>query len=650
MSPATTAARPATADDPLVALPTDLPPVERRAAIPAGFRAGGGLGRDQGLRAAGPRDHRDAAGRVRAGGPGERRRRLHAERVRRRAGSPLAGPPPRRRRRPAAARTASPRPSSRRAARANAATGAAGDADQAEVAGLLAEALGIATAADAAPLDRASSGRGCRSTGWRPGSTRSPRASPRPTTASPPPPRRSARPTRGPKAATVTFTLPDPDGLAVRPIRVTGIAKGVGMIHPRMATMLAVVLTDAAAEPAAPPLAAPPGRRRGRGTSSASTATRARTTRCSCSRRARPARPRSARARTRRATLGLAIEAVARELARQQAADGEGATTLVTCQVSGATDDADARAVARAVISSSLVKAAVHGRDPNWGRIAGAAGNARLADAAVLEAAGLSPRRGRPTRRHARGPRPGQAPDRDRGPARLLRGQRRPGRVRPGRRTRRDGRAGAADPARPGARRRDRRGVRLRPHRGVRHRELGVHDDERDPRRQARRHDDQRPGPGAGGSGRGRASPPRGPRPRRRPAHHRVARADGRPVALRERAAGHRRGLARGRGRGAPGRRQQRAGRGAARPRRRRGRAVGRRRRAARRGARAGRRARRPRRRPAPRPPRRDPRRRPGAGRRAARPRRGRHRLQRQRRRRRGRDRRGPRARASSCC
>jgi glutamate N-acetyltransferase/amino-acid N-acetyltransferase len=94
---------------------------------------------------------------------------------------------------------------------------------------------------------------------------------------------------------------------------------------------------------------------------------------------------------TARAALGAAIEAVARDLARQQAADGEGATALITCQVSGAADDADARAVARAVISSSLVKAAVHGRDPNWGRIAGAAGNALLAEAAVLEAGGLDP-------------------------------------------------------------------------------------------------------------------------------------------------------------------------------------------------------------------------------------------------------------------
>jgi glutamate N-acetyltransferase/amino-acid N-acetyltransferase len=88
--------------------------------------------------------------------------------------------------------------------------------------------------------------------------------------------------------------------------------------------------------------------------------------------------------------LAAAITAVARDLARQQAADGEGATTLITCQVTGAADDADARAVAREVVASSLVKAAVHGRDPNWGRIAAAAGNARVADRDVLRAAGLS--------------------------------------------------------------------------------------------------------------------------------------------------------------------------------------------------------------------------------------------------------------------
>jgi glutamate N-acetyltransferase/amino-acid N-acetyltransferase len=89
------------------------------------------------------------------------------------------------------------------------------------------------------------------------------------------------------------------------------------------------------------------------------------------------------------AALTAAVEAVARSLARQQAADGEGATTLITCQVSGADDDHDARAVARSVVSSDLLKAAVHGRDPNWGRVASGAGNARLPDAEMLEAAGM---------------------------------------------------------------------------------------------------------------------------------------------------------------------------------------------------------------------------------------------------------------------
>jgi glutamate N-acetyltransferase/amino-acid N-acetyltransferase len=103
--------------------------------------------------------------------------------------------------------------------------------------------------------------------------------------------------------------------------------------------------------------------------------------------------------------LGRAIEAVARSLARQQAADGEGASTLITCQVSGAADDYDARAVARGVISSSLLKAAVHGRDPNWGRVASAAGNARLPDQEMLEAAGLHPAEA--------GPRAGRMPELD---------------------------------------------------------------------------------------------------------------------------------------------------------------------------------------------------------------------------------------------
>src|SRR3954447_5109503 len=190
------------------------------------------------------------------------------------------------------------------------------------------------------------------------------------------------------KAATVTIALPDPDGLTVRSIRVTGIAKGVGMIHPRMATMLSVLLTDATVDPATLHGLLRPAAARTWDQLSVDGDTSTNDTVFVLASGAAGAAPVVAGTRE-AADLGRAIEAVARELARQQAADGEGASTLITCQVSGAADGADARAVARAVISSSLVKAAVHGRDPNWGRIAGAAGNATLPGAEVLAAAGV---------------------------------------------------------------------------------------------------------------------------------------------------------------------------------------------------------------------------------------------------------------------
>jgi glutamate N-acetyltransferase / amino-acid N-acetyltransferase len=189
------------------------------------------------------------------------------------------------------------------------------------------------------------------------------------------------------KAATTTLELPSPDGSPVT-VRVTGIAKGVGMIHPRMATMLSVLLTDAAIEPPAlfDLLRGAAVRTWNQLSIDGDTSTN--DTVFTLASGASAAAPVGAGSPAADA-LGRAIEAVARDLARQQAADGEGAATLITANVSGARDDAEARAVARAVISSSLVKAAAHGRDPNWGRVAGAAGNARLADAAVLEAGGL---------------------------------------------------------------------------------------------------------------------------------------------------------------------------------------------------------------------------------------------------------------------
>ena len=189
------------------------------------------------------------------------------------------------------------------------------------------------------------------------------------------------------KVATTRIELPDGDG---RPVTVTvsGIAKGVGMIHPQMATMLSVVLTDAAADPETLWGLLRPAAARTWDQLSVDGDTSTNDTVFLLASGASGAAPVGA-GTTALDSLGGAIEAVARDLARQQAADGEGASMLISAAVTGARDDADARAVARAVISSSLVKAAAHGRDPNWGRIAGAAGNARLAPAAVLEAGGL---------------------------------------------------------------------------------------------------------------------------------------------------------------------------------------------------------------------------------------------------------------------
>ena len=201
------------------------------------------------------------------------------------------------------------------------------------------------------------------------------------------------------KVATTTVALPGPDGTTV-PVTVSGIAKGVGMIHPDMATMLSVVLTDATVEPAVLWSLLRPAAARTWDQLSVDGDTSTNDTVFVLASGASSATAVAADSDA-AATLGAAIEAVARDLARQQAADGEGATILITASVTGARDDAAARAVARAVVSSSLVKAAAHGKDPNWGRVAGAAGNAVLARAGVLEAAGLAPdeaaaRSGRP--------------------------------------------------------------------------------------------------------------------------------------------------------------------------------------------------------------------------------------------------------------
>ena len=184
------------------------------------------------------------------------------------------------------------------------------------------------------------------------------------------------------KKAAVRLDLPGAAGVTV-----SGVAKGVGMIHPQMATMLSFVLTDASLSPRTLHRILRPIVAR---TWDQTSVDGDQSTNDTVLLVASAAAGRSIEDDpSALAAFSGAVEAVARSLARQQAADGEGAATLITCAVSGGLDDAAARAAARAVVSSDLLKAAVHGADPNWGRIAMAVGNATIAPAPVLEAAGL---------------------------------------------------------------------------------------------------------------------------------------------------------------------------------------------------------------------------------------------------------------------
>jgi glutamate N-acetyltransferase/amino-acid N-acetyltransferase len=81
-------------------------------------------------------------------------------------------------------------------------------------------------------------------------------------------------------------------------------------------------------------------------------------------------------------TFQLALDQACIYLAKAIARDGEGASKLIEVTVSGAASTTDARSAARAVVSSPLVKAAVHGSDPNWGRIIAAVG---MSSAEVVE-------------------------------------------------------------------------------------------------------------------------------------------------------------------------------------------------------------------------------------------------------------------------
>jgi glutamate N-acetyltransferase / amino-acid N-acetyltransferase len=156
-----------------------------------------------------------------------------------------------------------------------------------------------------------------------------------------------------------------------RTSHIGGMAKGSGMIHPQMGTMLAFITTDAPVGPAAlrDALHGSVDRTFNQVTVDGDPSTNDTVFLL--------ASGFAGGAELSGSALGAfaeGLEAVCRSLGEQIAADGEGAQHRIDVAVTGARSDREARLMARTVVSSSLVKSAVHGADPNWGRIAAAAG------------------------------------------------------------------------------------------------------------------------------------------------------------------------------------------------------------------------------------------------------------------------------------
>ena len=150
------------------------------------------------------------------------------------------------------------------------------------------------------------------------------------------------------------------------PARVVGIAKGVGMIEPDMATMIAVLTTDA--DIGADDLDQVFRRVVDRTFNSVSIDTDTSTSDTAVVLTSGDA------GAVDLDEFEAALGDVCLELTKMIARDGEGAETLIEVRVTGARDDAQAKRVAKAVVNSPLVKTAVHGADPNWGRVAMAIG------------------------------------------------------------------------------------------------------------------------------------------------------------------------------------------------------------------------------------------------------------------------------------
>ena len=170
------------------------------------------------------------------------------------------------------------------------------------------------------------------------------------------------------KAIMTTDTFPKHALVEKEGFCIGGITKGSGMIAPNMGTMLAFIYTDAeiGAKPLADALRQATRRSFNRVVVDGDTSTND-IALCTATGEA---------GKIKTTEFSLALEECCQSLAEQIAKDGEGATKLLQVTVTGARNEDDAEKVARTVIESPLVKTAVYGEDPNWGRVVAAAGRA----------------------------------------------------------------------------------------------------------------------------------------------------------------------------------------------------------------------------------------------------------------------------------
>lgn len=174
------------------------------------------------------------------------------------------------------------------------------------------------------------------------------------------------------KESSFAVEVRDADGEAYT-VHVGGFVKGSGMIMPNMATMLSVLSTDAPLTPAAAHAALLSAAQQTFNKVTVDSDTSTNDT-CILLATGKAAEGRIDVDSAAYPVVAAAVYAVCESLARQIAADGEGASKLVTVDVLGAATTADAETVARSIANSPLVKTAICGHDANWGRVAAAAG------------------------------------------------------------------------------------------------------------------------------------------------------------------------------------------------------------------------------------------------------------------------------------